>query len=50
MLQDASVAPDDQKNRLKVAFAEGYLAGNNPEGGAKGSRTMKYLKVLMQLL
>lgn len=37
--------PDEQKNRLKVAFAEGYLAANNSEGGAKGGKTMKYLKV-----
>lgn len=37
--------PDDQKNRLKVAFAEGYLAANSSESGHKNSRTMKYLKV-----
>lgn len=36
---------DEQGNRLKVAFAEGYLAANNVEGGQKGSKTMKYLKV-----
>lgn len=34
----------EQKQRLKVAFAEGYLAANSADG-AKGSRTMKYLKV-----
>lgn len=37
--------PEEQKDRLKVAFAEGYLAANGSEGGHKDSRTMKYLKV-----
>lgn len=35
----------EQKTRLKVAFAEGYLAANNADGSQKGGRTMKYLKV-----
>ncbi|XP_055706966.1 ATP-dependent zinc metalloprotease YME1L isoform X4 [Phlebotomus papatasi] len=39
----------EQKQRLKVAFAEGYLAANSADG-AKGSRTMKYLKVLQQIV
>uniref|UniRef100_A0A1L8D8T9 Putative atp-dependent zinc metalloprotease yme1 protein isoform x2 n=1 Tax=Nyssomyia neivai TaxID=330878 RepID=A0A1L8D8T9_9DIPT len=39
----------EQKQRLKVAFAEGYLAANNADG-SKGSRTMKYLKVFQQIV
>lgn len=43
---DASKAPEEQKNILKVAFAEGYLAANNSsEGGQKSGKTMKYFKV-----
>lgn len=42
---DLAKAPEEQKNILKVAFAEGYLAGNNSEGGQKQGKTMKYLKV-----
>lgn len=42
---DAVNAPDDQKNRLKLAFAEGYLAANSSDGGHRGGKTMKYLKV-----
>lgn len=34
----------EQKQQLKVAFAEGYLAANHPEA-QKGGKTMKYLKV-----
>ena len=44
---DAAKAPEEHKNILKVAFAEGYLAANSSEGGQKGGRTMKYLKVCM---
>ncbi|XP_059614546.1 ATP-dependent zinc metalloprotease YME1L isoform X2 [Phlebotomus argentipes] len=36
----------EQKQRLKVAFAEGYLAANSADG-TKGSRTMKYLKIVI---
>ncbi|XP_055689264.1 ATP-dependent zinc metalloprotease YME1L isoform X2 [Lutzomyia longipalpis] len=39
----------EQKQRLKVAFAEGYLAANNTDG-SKGSRTMKYLKIVIILV
>lgn len=43
---DASKAPEEQKNILKLAFAEGYLAANSGEGaGQKSGKTMKYLKV-----
>lgn len=35
-----------QKQRMKIAFAEGYLAGNtNADGTQKGGKAMKYLKV-----
>lgn len=33
-----------QKQRIKVAFAEGYMVGNTSEGSQKGGRAMKYLK------
>jgi hypothetical protein len=35
----------DQKQQIKVAFAEGYLAANHPDNAQKGGRAMKYLKV-----
>lgn len=38
----------EQKQQLKVAFAEGYLAANHPEA-QKGGKTMKYLKVRITL-
>lgn len=41
-----TIFPSFQKQQIKVAFAEGYLAGSNPEhGGQKGGRAMRYLKV-----
>lgn len=40
----------EQKQQLKVAFAEGYLAGNNPDNTKKDGRAMKYLRVFQQLL
>lgn len=42
---DSVNVPDEQKNRLKLAFAEGYLAANSSDGGHRGGKTMKYLKV-----
>jgi hypothetical protein len=41
---------DDEKQRIKVSFAEGYLAASNPETVHKSGRAMKYLKVFQQLL
>lgn len=39
-----------QKQRIKIAFAEGYLAGNtNADGTQKGGKAMKYLKVSSHL-
>lgn len=40
----------EQKQQMKLAFAEGYLAASHPESSQKGGRAMKYLKVLQQLL
>lgn len=37
----------DQKQQMKVAFAEGYLAASHPDNAQKGGRAMKYLKVRM---
>lgn len=42
---DIAKAPEEQKNILKMAFAEGYLAANNSDGSQKGGKTMKWLKV-----
>lgn len=40
----------EQKQQLKIAFAEGYLAANHPDNAKKDGRAMKYLKVFQQLL
>jgi hypothetical protein len=37
----------EEQHRVKVAFAEGYLAGS---GQKAPGRTMKWLKVIQQLL
>ncbi|XP_017784050.1 PREDICTED: ATP-dependent zinc metalloprotease YME1 homolog isoform X2 [Nicrophorus vespilloides] len=37
---------DMEKQRIKIAFAEGYLVGNNP----KMSKAAKYFKVVQQVL
>lgn len=42
---DVSNLTSEQKQQLKVAFAEGYLAANSPENAKKNSRAMKFLKV-----
>lgn len=41
---------DDQKQRLKIAFAEGYLTATHPEHANRSGKAMRYLKVLQQLL
>ncbi|KAK9883951.1 hypothetical protein WA026_004889 [Henosepilachna vigintioctopunctata] len=38
---------DKEKERLKIAFAEGYLLGNNPN---KSGKAAKYFKIIQQLL
>lgn len=35
----------EQKQHLKIAFAEGYLAANHPDNAKKDGRAMRYLKV-----
>lgn len=47
---DISNLNTEQKQQLKVAFAEGYLAANHPDNEKKGGRAMKLLKVFQQLL
>ncbi|XP_049853116.1 ATP-dependent zinc metalloprotease YME1L-like [Schistocerca gregaria] len=46
LISSDSLSPEEQQ-RMKVAFAEGYLAGN---GVRSPGRTMKWLKVIQQLL
>lgn len=42
---------EDQKNKVKIAFAEGYLAASHPDNVHKsGGRAFKYLKLLQQVL
>ncbi|XP_058824575.1 ATP-dependent zinc metalloprotease YME1L isoform X2 [Topomyia yanbarensis] len=42
--------PDDHKQRLKIAFAEGYLTATHPDHANRSGKAMRYLKVLQQLL
>ncbi|XP_077292563.1 ATP-dependent zinc metalloprotease YME1L [Arctopsyche grandis] len=42
------IKPED-KDRVKIAFAEGYMAGASPEN-RKGAKTTKYLKLVQQFL
>ncbi|KAL1402325.1 hypothetical protein pipiens_006150 [Culex pipiens pipiens] len=41
---------DEQKQRLKIAFAEGYLTATHPDHERRSGKAMRYLKVLQQLL
>lgn len=45
--QDPSIS-DAEKQRMKVAFAEGYLMGNNPT--LRTSKAARYFKVIQQVL
>lgn len=47
---DLSNLTPEQKQQLKVAFAEGYLAAAHPDNAKKDSRALKYLKIFQQLL
>ncbi|CAD0206711.1 unnamed protein product [Chrysodeixis includens] len=38
-----------QKDKIKIAFAEGYLAGSHPDN-VRGTKASKYLKLVQQLL
>lgn len=42
---EANLSPE-QKQQLKVSFAEGYLAASHAEKAQKEGRTLKYLRVL----
>ncbi|XP_071450730.1 ATP-dependent zinc metalloprotease YME1L [Hetaerina americana] len=46
LMLDPNISPEDQQ-KLKIAFAEGYLAA---DGQRVPGRTMKWLKVIQQLL
>lgn len=46
LITDETMSTEEQ-HRMKVAFAEGYLAGS---GQKAPGRTMKWLKVIQQLL
>lgn len=41
---------EEQKQRLKIAFAEGYLTATHPDHERRSGKAMRYLKVLQQLL
>lgn len=47
MLGNEESLTDSEKQRVKVAFAEGYLLGNNSN---KGSKTQKYFKLFSQTI
>lgn len=46
---DDPTITDLEKQRIKIAFAEGYVAGNHPNAG-KTSRASRYFKVVQQVL
>lgn len=48
-INDPTIA-DNQKQRLKIAFAEGYLTATHPDNANRSGKAMRYLKVLQQLL
>ncbi|XP_058452376.1 ATP-dependent zinc metalloprotease YME1L isoform X2 [Malaya genurostris] len=41
---------EEHKQRLKIAFAEGYLTATHPDHANRSGKAMRYLKVLQQLL
>uniref|UniRef100_A0AAG5D855 AAA+ ATPase domain-containing protein n=1 Tax=Anopheles atroparvus TaxID=41427 RepID=A0AAG5D855_ANOAO len=50
LLADDPALSDEQRQRLKIAFAEGYLTASHPDGQNRSSKAMKYLKFFQQLL
>uniref|UniRef100_A0A182ML00 AAA+ ATPase domain-containing protein n=1 Tax=Anopheles culicifacies TaxID=139723 RepID=A0A182ML00_9DIPT len=50
LLSDDPMLSDEQRQRLKIAFAEGYLTASNPDQQNRSSKAMKYLKFFQQLL
>ncbi|CAH0761468.1 unnamed protein product [Diatraea saccharalis] len=49
LLTDEPVLTHQQKDKIKIAFAEGYLAGSHPDN-VRGTKASKYLKFVQQLL
>ncbi|KAM3955768.1 LOW QUALITY PROTEIN: ATP-dependent zinc metalloprotease YME1L [Aphomia sociella] len=49
LLNEDSMLSNQQKDKIKIAFAEGYLAGSHPEN-VRGTKASKYLKLVQQLL
>ncbi|XP_047038183.1 ATP-dependent zinc metalloprotease YME1L [Helicoverpa zea] len=47
--EDSSHLTHQQKDKIKIAFAEGYLAGSHPDN-VRGTKASKYLKLVQQLL
>lgn len=45
---DVNNLTPEQKQQLKVAFAEGYLAASHPENAQKGGKAMRMLKMFQQ--
>ncbi|XP_052893256.1 ATP-dependent zinc metalloprotease YME1L isoform X2 [Anopheles moucheti] len=50
LLADDPMLSDEQRQRLKIAFAEGYLTASHPDQQNRSSKAMKYLKFFQQLL
>ncbi|GBP81055.1 ATP-dependent zinc metalloprotease YME1 homolog [Eumeta japonica] len=49
LLAEESQLTNEQKEKLKIAFAEGYLAGSHPDN-QRGTKASKYLKLVQQML
>ncbi|XP_059062658.1 ATP-dependent zinc metalloprotease YME1L [Achroia grisella] len=49
LLSEDTLLSNQQKDKIKIAFAEGYLAGSHPEN-VRGTKASKYLKLVQQLL
>ncbi|XP_034838551.1 ATP-dependent zinc metalloprotease YME1L isoform X2 [Maniola hyperantus] len=49
LLSEHTVLTNQQKDKIKIAFAEGYLAGSHPDN-VRGTKASKYLKLVQQLL
>lgn len=49
LLNEDTLLTHQQKDKIKIAFAEGYLAGSHPEN-IRGTKASKYLKLVQQLL
>ncbi|XP_052863848.1 ATP-dependent zinc metalloprotease YME1L isoform X2 [Anopheles cruzii] len=50
LLENDPSLSDEQRQRLKIAFAEGYLTASHPDQQNRSSKAMKYLKFFQQLL